>query len=1279
MDGPAPGEREERRQTRRDQRKGKEPEKEQAHSLSLNVVIIVIYYHHLLLHNLLLSPLNCCSALCHTQHNSAYPLLSRARADTHIQLFLSRLLNTHTHTRFSALTRSATISYRPQTSLVLTTASIPSFASLVTTTLPPVVPNEIRPMSAFPRAAALALTYTCLLALLLPAVVVDAAFINFGNCLSESTIHSDPRRLQWVPLFLDARFDTDNPSHGLNVTFYGNVTGQTVQGDYPLPDDPSWQNPNDTFGKIQDVGNANRYSTLVADFKMLSYDAWDAPDTQFCQNVINGTCPLGPSFDANSSNPYTLPAFSLAHDFYSPYAFGTLAARVRVISGDEGGEDLACITANITPDLGSQISGLITWLPAVILILKGVATLAAAIYSPWGTTDIFKWSSNYGRDEDLLRLVTPGFGDCLQYIQFVALMGSLSLQYPGFYQPAVSNTAWSLLLFNQSYVTDGDGYQSLSDGIYTTNGTYGITRMSQLVGMTDVSDIWACMAIWLLVIAGIVVALCQFGFLLRWAYRRLTSTTEQDLRNKNFPFTIGNLVRLMFNYFILPIVALSLFQLVIAMRSPSAVVAVAAVLLVIMIASAGWILRVIFRTKPRTHLFDDMATVLMYGPLYNTYSDSAAPFAFIPVIITFMRGVAIGAVQPSGIAQIIVLAICEVILILTLNAFRPFQGQTSMNAYHTFFAAVRLITILLSVAFVPTLAVDEAPRGWIGYAILLLHACVLVFGFFLNAAQTIIEVIARSMGVGGDAQHGAIRGSILNMRMLKKRRNRSGTGDRASMTSAAGILQDSDARSGYAGTRSRSMSASSQQLLNQMAGTPAAPRMSGYENFGSEGLGSPGLDIDGGAQTAFTYMPNGKPILGIKTNTGEPTGDNYYRPPRARRATMDLLTPGAKSRMSGASAEFPYSDSPAQPSAARGASQEINRVTKDETGALQSPRERIDSEDGGPRTDYAVREVDQYYRGQALSDQPTRKLKTGPTNPEGPAANAQSWFQRLVVGVQGGKQKQKQKEQSKGFEVVRSAPMQRPMAHEEHEMTTSPPMQTEPYRDSPPLQQGELQATAGASRSLSRPNDKSPFDFGLGGRYDEPRPSFEPDTPTIQKSLSPPHDLDFKRPSQESGPSSMHQGDNPSIYSTESRLPTPIKHTELPSLAPIDPIGGLDLPSRFNSHRTSNHPDRDLESQSEGPSWLRDVDDLAWPAHSRNISQDPPTISPPPASYRTPAVPRRNSRRTPSGDASQMRSGGLMGRGFDFEGVGGPSTGGAGFMDEQDEENGTRWDRGGRY
>lgn len=1128
-------------------------------------------------------------------------------------------------------------------------------------------------MSAFPRGAGRALTYIFLLAFSLSAPI-NAAFIRFSNCLDDSTIHSEPRRLQWDPLYVDARFDTENPSHGLNLTFYGNVTGQTTVGEYPPPDDPSWSNPNDTFGKIVDVGSANKFSTLLSKFKLLTYDAYDSPAQQFCEALVNGTCPLGPRFDVNSSDPYDLPAFSIAHDFGSPYSFGTLAATVRVINGDELAEDLACVSANITPDLGSQISGLLTWLPAIILILKGIATLAAAIWSPWGTADIFKWSSNYGRDEDLLRLVTPGFGDCLQYIQFVALMGSLSLQYPGFYQPAVSNTAWSLLLFNQSFVSHGDGFQSLADGVYTTNGTYGIEQMSQLVGMTNVTDIWACMAIWLLVIAGIVVALAQMGFLFRWIYRLITSTSEQDLRNKNFPFTVGNMVRLAFNYFILPIVALSLFQLVISLRSPASVVAMAAVLLLVMIVSAGWILRIIFKTKPRTYLFDDMPTVLMYGPLYNTYSDSAAPFAFIPVLITFMRGVAIGAVQPSGIAQIIVLAICEVILILTLNAFRPFQGQTSMNAYHTFFAAVRLITILLSVAFVPTLGVDEAPRGWIGYAILLLHACVLVFGFFLNAAQTIIEVIARSMGVGGDAQHGAIRGSILNVRMLKKRQNRPTTADRASMTSAAAILQDSDARSAYAGGRSRSMSASSQQLLNQVAVTPTSRRMSGFEHFASDGLGSPSADADG-SQTAFTYLPNGRPILGVKTDTGGPSSsENYYRPPRARRATMDILTPGAKSRMSGASAEFPYSDSPSQANAhQRGGSYESNYPSK-EAAIAQHFREQSNSEDSAARTDYAVREVDQYYRGQALSDQPTRKLKTGPADPEGPAANAQSWFQRLVVGMQGGKQKEK--EQSKGFEVVRSAPMQRPMmpggggdGHEEHEMTTSPPMHAEPYRDSPPMQHGEPQAAAGASRTISlnarqaQAKETQPFDFGIGGPYDDDRgarPSFEPDTPITRDRLStdqkpgysfgsrPSADVSSLsdsrpptgpyRPSTETASSSRAR---PDFLSSHDPVPhnTAPKHTEIPSLAPIAPIGALDLPSRFNSrsNRASSNADPELGGQEQGQSWLRAVDELSWPSQQ-------------------PGVPRRSSRRGVSGDQAHLRGG--DGAGFDFEGFDGAGAGG---------------------
>lgn len=525
--------------------------------------------------------------------------------------------------------------------------------------------------------------------------LAQAAFVPFENCLSPNILNGRPKQLQWVPLFVAAKFDTSSPNN-LHLTFYGNVTGQQIVGPYPPPGSAHWQNDNDTLGKIANVGSGNHYSTLFTSFDVLSYTAWGGRD-QFCHHVTQGECPLGPQFYADPEDPSQLAAFEVQHNFQGTYEFSTLATQISLLSGDVAKQTLACVDVNITPDLGTAISSMLTWLPAAILILQGVATMAAAIWSPWGSSDIFRWSSNYGRDEDLLRLATPGFGDCLQYIQFVTLVGSLTLQYPGFFQPAVSQTAWSLLLFNQSWVTNGPGTQSLADGIYVVNGTYGISAMRQLIGMSDSVDVWACMAIWLAVIAAIIIVLTQIGFLSRWVHRLITNTSEEDLRQKNLPFTLGNMIRLAFNFFILPIIALSLFQLVIAPRSPTSVVAVAAVFVAVWIIAAAWILWVIFSTKPRTHLFDDMQTVLLYGPLYNTYSDSAAPFAFIPILITFMRGIAFGAAQPSGTAQVIILAICEIILIFTLNGFRPFMNQTSMNAYHTFFAVARLITVLLSI------------------------------------------------------------------------------------------------------------------------------------------------------------------------------------------------------------------------------------------------------------------------------------------------------------------------------------------------------------------------------------------------------------------------------------------------------------------------------------------------------------------------------------------------------------------------------------------------------
>jgi hypothetical protein len=884
--------------------------------------------------------------------------------------------------------------------------------------------------------------------------LASAVFINFENCLEKVYIPGENNALipylAFTPKYLWASFDTGRPSHGLNITVYGNVSGQSSRGPYPDRNNVSWSDPESTFGKIpQTEPSTNIFTTLLTDFRVLTYSAGNLEPKPFCETVVNETCPLAPSFFANASTPDDFSAFSISHDFHSTYSFATWVPTMTIVSGFSDRRPFGCISASITPDLGPKLTGALTYLPAAVLALVAIATIFAATCSPWGTSNIFRWSSNYGRDEDMLRLVTPGFGDCLQYIQFIVLAGSLSLNYPGYFQPVVSQASWSVLLFNQSFVSGLNGTQSLQDGIYFANGTYGLTRMGQYVGMSRDRDIWACMAIFLLVLIGIVVVLTQVGFIARWVYRRLTNDQGGDLTGKNWPFTFGNIVRVVFNYFMLPIICLSLFQLVVAERSPASVVATAVILLLLVAGSAMWIFWFIFTTRPRAHLFDDLPTVLSYGPLYNTYSDDAAPFAFIPVLLTIIRGVAIGAIQPSGIAQIIMLAICEVILILTLHAFKPFQSNTSMNAYHTFFSAVRLACIMLSVAFVPSLGVTEAPKGWIGYAILLLHGIVLVFGFFLNSLQTIIEVCARLGGAGQNQRGGLTK--VFGKRQLSKRTKH--RHQRSSLNSNATMLNHDESKNiPLMDSRSRSLSVSSAMLLNGPYDRDSQRASMGFEGFsqgdystqGGTSPNTPGVNAQ-----PFNFLAGSsaqssrRPTMGTTLDASDP----YYRPPRPRKHTMDSITPGAASRIPSGGADIadaPYSDDVDLEAG------DVGEGPSRTSGTPAPAYLRMNRDDSDPNleqrnnTDYSVRESDFYYglRGPALSSQPTRKLKTGPADPMSPVSSATGWFKSL--NLMGGRKKEK----SKGFEVVRSTRMP-PQMIAVDENDESPEATQEPYRDSP--------------------------------------------------------------------------------------------------------------------------------------------------------------------------------------------------------------------------------------
>ena len=134
----------------------------------------------------------------------------------------------------------------------------------------------------------------------LTAELSSAALIDFENCLSPNVVNSAPLQLQFIPTNFSATFNTTFPSHNLNVTVYGNVAGQATEGPYPPPEDPSWTDPNSTFGKIVDLSQSNnRYTTLLSEFNVLSYTPFDAPATRFCNDTVRGKCPIVPLFNAN--------------------------------------------------------------------------------------------------------------------------------------------------------------------------------------------------------------------------------------------------------------------------------------------------------------------------------------------------------------------------------------------------------------------------------------------------------------------------------------------------------------------------------------------------------------------------------------------------------------------------------------------------------------------------------------------------------------------------------------------------------------------------------------------------------------------------------------------------------------------------------------------------------------------------------------------------------------------------------------------------------------------
>ncbi|GFF78420.1 hypothetical protein IFM60648_05209 [Aspergillus lentulus] len=376
------------------------------------------------------------------------------------------------------------------------------------------------------------------------------------------------------------------------------------------------------------------------------------------------------------------------------------------------GTNIGCTAARITPDIGPAASAAFTYFPAAIILLVGIASWCRHAQQrrrsvpEQGTTPA---------PQDSIRKIVVDVADYVRYLQFIFLTGSLTMQYPGFYQPIVSQLAWSSLLFWSGPIDHGFTYPGIEDGIYSTNGTCGLEYMAQNLGFPSMLDIMFDALINLCIVVFAIVIILLVGWLIRCGSRHGVSLDSVLVQ---IPEACRSIVGVTLLFFSLPLLAYLAYPFVLVAHLPSYRICLMVLMIGVLVGSNLFIARYQTKQKPRRSDHDSSKA----SPRVETSMEYIAHYLLY--CLPLIQGLAIGGLQLWGWVQLLLLGGCELIILAHLILQRRTKFMLSKSAWC---AAVRLLTLMLSFAFVcPS---REVTRQWIGYFILVLHGAVVAFGF----------------------------------------------------------------------------------------------------------------------------------------------------------------------------------------------------------------------------------------------------------------------------------------------------------------------------------------------------------------------------------------------------------------------------------------------------------------------------------------------------------------------------------------------------------------------
>ncbi|KAF7585723.1 hypothetical protein BBP40_010240 [Aspergillus hancockii] len=446
---------------------------------------------------------------------------------------------------------------------------------------------------------------------------------------------------------------------------------------------------------------------------------------------LRSRCPL-PIIDALTPPEGTLfSKYELVYSFGQTHRLQTLATEIsfKVRNGTE----IDCGWAKITPDIGTAASAAFNYVPAVVMILVSIASWLKH-FSDLSGNSLFEYKSAWTSQGPVWEVILD-IADYLRYLQFIFLAASLTMEYPGFYQPIVSQVAWSSLLYWAGPIDHGFTWTGIEEGMYVSNASYGLEYMAQMLGFPQMPDIMfdAFINLFILVSALIVVMLIIF---------LVTSGSGQvpplgSLIKKAGYIILG----VTLSFFTLPLLSYMTYELILIGYLPNYRI----ILVVLMMVVVGYLNYAIVRYFEAQKELRDTSSVEVASqddPATGRFRLVYTFAYYVPHVLPLLQGIVIGGLQDWSWVQLLVLGGCEVVTLLSTII----QQHTRLFMSKTLWcAAVRFLTILLSIAFARP-STSETARQWIGYLILCLHGAVVIFGYLFVALWKLSRAVWKKNG-----------------------------------------------------------------------------------------------------------------------------------------------------------------------------------------------------------------------------------------------------------------------------------------------------------------------------------------------------------------------------------------------------------------------------------------------------------------------------------------------------------------------------------------------------